>query len=559
MIYKYYCARTLRRYFMEKFRLRMEYKADGKIFITNLLETEHFTMDVKNAVDHIKLVINPKTQITVDDLTVTFPVDITADSRIFANGYQSWTDCREYFTNESQSAIVHKYNVLAHKTRIGASGDYGFTKYSSDAGVFQGYSYAYIRNDKTFDLIGSIDERTGFTFITVDSNKKEVSAKKDLEGVILDHPYAVMDIIEFKGGDDEVFDKYFAVMGIEKPRVKKSTGYTTWYNYYAKVNQKIVEDDLEAMSGLNLDIDFFQIDDGYQTAVGDWLSIISEKFPDGMKHCADEIHAKGMKAGLWLAPLGAQFNSHIRKEHPDWIIKDKKGKQVLAGINWGTFYALDIENQECADYIRHCFDVILNEWGFDMVKLDFLYSACIIPRNGKSRGQLMCEAMDFIRDCVGDKLILGCGVPLWPSFGKVDFCRIGADMGLKWKDFHYIREFVSTEYTLANSIFRRQLDNRAFCNDPDVFLLRDNNIKLNEEQKKIIATVNNVFGSLLFVSDNVSANTPEQMDLFKWAVSKSDIKVKSAEFIKQDVIRVDYTDDGADKSLTFDIKNGILA
>ena len=173
------------------------------------------------------------------------------------------------------------------------------------------------------------------------------------------------------------------------------------------------------MSGLNLDIDFFQIDDGYQTAVGDWLSIIDEKFPDGMKHCADEIHAKGMKAGLWLAPLGAQFNSKIRKEHPDWIIKDKKGRQVLAGINWGTFYALDIENEECAEYIRHCFDVILNEWGFDMVKLDFLYAACIIPRNGKSRGQLMCEAMDFIRYCVGDKLILGCGVPLWPSFGRL--------------------------------------------------------------------------------------------------------------------------------------------
>ena len=68
---------------MEKFKISMEYNADGKTFVTNLLETEHFTMDIKNAVDHIKLVINPKTQITVNDLTVTFPADINADSRIF--------------------------------------------------------------------------------------------------------------------------------------------------------------------------------------------------------------------------------------------------------------------------------------------------------------------------------------------------------------------------------------------------------------------------------------------------------------------------------------------
>ncbi|EKC48560.1 hypothetical protein OBE_15116, partial [human gut metagenome] len=41
----------------------------------------------------------------------------------------------------------------------------------------------------------------------------------------------------------------------------------------------------------------------------------------------------------------------------------------------------------------------------------------------------MCEAMDFLRECVGEKMILGCGVPLMPAFGKVDYCRIGADYG----------------------------------------------------------------------------------------------------------------------------------
>ena len=60
-------------------------------------------------------------------------------------------------------------------------------------------------------------------------------------------------------------------------------GYTTWYNYYPNINEKIVTDDLEALSKVDADIDIFQIDDGYQTNVGDWLSVDQKKFPCGMK------------------------------------------------------------------------------------------------------------------------------------------------------------------------------------------------------------------------------------------------------------------------------------
>ena len=43
------------------------------------------------------------------------------------------------------------------------------------------------------------------------------------------------------------------------------------------------EDDLEALSKVDADIDIFQIDDGFQTATGDWLSVDPVKFPNGMK------------------------------------------------------------------------------------------------------------------------------------------------------------------------------------------------------------------------------------------------------------------------------------
>lgn len=211
-------------------------------------------------------------------------------------------------------------------------------------------------------------------------------------------------------------------------------GWTSWYNYYGDVSEAIIYENVEALQKHKYPINIFQIDDGFQTAIGDWLSI-NNKFPNGMKAVADKIKGAGFKAGLWLAPYAVGFTSRIVKEHPDWLIIDPETKKpVVAGPNWGGFYALDMYNREAREYLKHVFDVVLQDWGFDMLKLDFCFAAAMIPRMGKSRGEIMWEAMDLIRDLVGpEKLVLGCGVPLASAFRKVDYCRIGSDVAPWWE------------------------------------------------------------------------------------------------------------------------------
>lgn len=545
---------------MEKFKISFEYFSDGVSYRSNQFETEQYSMNITANTDHVKLVVNTKgAPLEKLKFKLITPYEFNANDRVFLNGYQSWTDCREYFTDEQGVNMPSVRLIPLLFSPLGASGDYNFKKYDSRKGVFHGYSYAYVRNGKTVDLFGSLSERYGYTIINANCPENKIVFEKELEGVKIDGEYVLMDIVNFKGTMDEVFDKYFAAMKIEKPKAKKANGYTTWYNYYANVTEEIVKTDLEAISKIDAKIDIFQIDDGYQTAVGDWLSVNPVKFPDGMKYVADIIHEKGMKAGLWLAPLGAQYQSKVAKEHPDWLIKDKFGKPVKCGFNWNGFYALDIENEGAREYIRRFFDVVLNEWGYDMVKLDFLYAAAIVPNHGKSRGQLMCEAMDFIRECVGDKLILGCGVPLAPAFGKVDYCRIGADMGLEWsKKIDIQREGVSTSAALGNTIFRRGLDGRAFLNDPDVFLLRDTNMKMSLEQRKIISTVNHMFGSLLFTSDNVGDYDDEKRQTLLKVFNNKRPEIISAEFITNNTVEIQYKDENGDGRLCFNIKTGDL-
>ncbi len=543
---------------MKRFKINLEYMVDKVLYKTNVFETEHFNIKYTAKESHIKLDILPTVPMENVKFKMTVPYDFRSNSRIFLNGYQSWTACREHFIDDEPLRLDIKQEAIRRILPTSPYGDYNFVKYDHRKGCFHGFSYGYVRNEKEYDFFGSLSERFGYTIIRANVPDREIVFERDLEGVVIDKEYTLIDVVNYRGNENDVYDKYFAEMNIAKPRVSRTNGYTTWYNYYADINEGIVINDLEALSKVNSKIDIFQIDDGYQTAVGDWLSIDSQKFPNGMKYIADSIHDKGMKAGLWLAPLSAQTKSKVAKEHPDWLIKDKFGKKLLCGVNWGGFYGLDLENPEVRDYIKNFFNVILNEWGYDMVKLDFLYSVCVVPRNNKSRGQLMCEAMDFIRECVGDKLILGCGVPLAPAFGKVDYCRIGADIGLEWNKFKVHLEDVCTKTTLWNTIFRRGLDGRAFANDPDVFLLRDNNMTMGFTQRKISATVNHIFGSLLFTSDNVGDYNREKMDVLLHIFNNSQPELTSAEFMTKDVLEIKYIENNEEKRLCFNTDTGEL-
>ncbi len=544
---------------MEKFKLHIEYKVGENCYSANSMETEHFKITCKAIKNHIVLNMRTSISLTINKLFITIPYKFLIDDRLFLNGYQSWTDCREWFTYDKPSCLWKIAKPIIMGTSLCASGDYSFVKSERENGNFHGFSYAYVRRNEEYELFASLNERTGYTVIQFDCNSNLIKIEKDLEGAVINGDYEVLNIVNLCGTEDEVFDEWFKLLNIPKSTAQIKNGYTTWYNYYPNINEKIVREDLEALSKVDADIDIFQIDDGYQTKVGDWLSVDSKKFPYGMKAVADKIHQKGMLAGLWLAPFGAQYTSKVAKEHPDWLIRNSNGKPVRCGLNWGGFYALDIENPNVREYIRHFFDVVLNDWGYDLVKLDFLYAAAIIPNHEKSRGQLMCEAMDFLRECVGDKLILGCGVPLMPAFGKVDYCRIGADMALSWnKQTFGKREEVSTINALGNTIFRRQLDGRAFRNDPDVFLLRENNMKCSFEQRKIIAKVNKLFGSVLFTSDTVSEYNELQMQELLKAFSKDDIRISRAEFstVEKNVIEIAYTENKENHFFRFDLKNG---
>ena len=222
------------------------------------------------------------------------------------------------------------------------AGDILFWDYPRKSGVFYGWSYGYVRRGENVEIFGSLTERYGYTVVTFDCNENQIIVSKELQGVEYMGENKLLELAYISDKYEDAFDLYFNKMGVKPRETKKRCGYTSWYNYYNRISQDIINRDLESIAAQDIKFDCFQIDDGYQDKIGDWLVTDKKKFPNGMKAVADSIHSKGMIAGLWLAPFAGVRASRLFKEHPDWFVKDKHGKPYNTGHNWGGFYSLDI-------------------------------------------------------------------------------------------------------------------------------------------------------------------------------------------------------------------------
>ena len=486
---------------------------------------------------------------TLKEVKATLAVDMAEDEKVFMNGYQTWTNCPEYGKHDKIRGLHGVPKFLVNKFSFDRYGDYHFVDYPNKSGVTHGFSWCYFRRGERFRLIASLDETPGYTMFRYDANRGELSIERDCAGVSCGGEFHAFDLYFAEGAEDEVFDGWFAAMGIPAPEARPLRGYSSWYNRYEDITEDTIRADLAGCKRLLSPGDLFQIDDGWEPAVGDWLQEDAKKFPNGLKPLAEEIHEAGFQAGLWLAPFVCREGSAVMKEHPDWLLQ-VNGKPWSCGSNWGGFYSLDIDNPEVMDYLRRVFHRVLHEWGFDLVKLDFLYGAAPFGTARESRAGRMIRAMDFLREVCGGKLILGCGVPVMPAFGRVDYCRVSCDVSLDWDDKWFMRAFhrerVSTKQAIENTIFRRQLNGRAYLSDPDVFFVREDNLRLTAEQKDLLAQVNALLGGVFLTSDDPASYTDDQRAIYRQLLRLRDAKQVRFD---GDVFCLRYVLDGIEREL----------
>lgn len=481
--------------------------------------------------------LQPSEDIILKSVSVDLTLDLDQHSRIFANGFQSWTESREYDLRGKMPRL--KWPATSYGVLVGEG---AFRRFRSKQGLFHSWTYSYVRGtDGNIVLFGSVSERQGYTLFEFDTGVGSLRVSRDCAGLKIGETYTALDVVVLPGKEVDVFNAYFQEMSTAEERAGRFarspvSGWLGSRSHLGDISEPVVLASLAEIRKRDVPLDYFLIGDGWQRETGDWLTP-SSQFPKGMKKIATAVKESGYRPGLWIAPYVCGRWSEVYRRHRDWLLRDENGRSVRAGWNgkWGgTFYALDVYNPAFRDYLREVFRVALEDWGFEAVMTDFLYAAALKPRERKTRGQVMCDAVDFVRDLAGDKVTLAGGVPLGPAFHNFDYCRTSSGVSLCWEDrirrILGFRERFSASSALTSIIGRHQLSRRAFSAAGGDLSMASRKQNMTYEQARTLFRLNLVFSEMFLISDNPAGYSATEMAEYMSAFPVKKKKILDAKF-----------------------------
>ena len=279
-------------------------------------------------------------------------------------------------------------------------------------------------------------------------------------------------------------------------------GWSSWYQYFTRLRWEDIAENLR-LAGKGLPFEVFQVDDGYERDIGDWLMVKPGFRP--LPELAGLIKGHGFEAGVWTAPFSAAETSELFLRHPDWMVQED-GSPKECYKNWGKrVFALDTTHPGVKEWLAGLFSS-LRRMGFTYFKVDFLFAAAMPgERVGKvTPVEAYRDGLKIIRQAAGDGFILGCGAPLLPSAGFIDGMRVGEDTAPHWDPRLGPFQGPNAYRALKNSILRSFLHRRLWLNDPDCLLLRSRDLNLTANERELYALAAGALDNMIIESDDLS-------------------------------------------------------
>ncbi|MDD5603475.1 MAG: alpha-galactosidase [Eubacteriales bacterium] len=285
--------------------------------------------------------------------------------------------------------------------------------------------------------------------------------------------------------------------------------YLTWFHYGSTVTYDDIIIELEALKGRKIPFDVFQIDEGWEEELGEWLP--NGKFPLGMKHTADRIRSYGFRPGIWTSPFVVWTGGNTAAKHPDWLLRNKDGS--MCTFMWRkNYYVLDITNPEVLDWIEQLYRTLARDWGYEYHKLDFTRAPAecrnaVFYNQHITVAQAYRNAFEIIRRGAGEKAFINiCGGLYDPVIGVVDSQVTCSDALGMW-ELTAIKG-KAAPFTIKQNLMRYWM-NSLWDNNPSAMLVRrqketvrEQNLSLglfNDEEVKTVA-LNQYFGGGMVVS-----------------------------------------------------------
>jgi alpha-galactosidase len=320
-------------------------------------------------------------------------------------------------------------------------------------------------------------ESTGTTEIQKDFDLKDAPADDQVELSLPVKPGEdmVSERLMFEAGPDyhnQLLAYGDAVRRLHHARVSSETpiGWWSWTVYYGAINEGevLANGDWQAEHLKSLGYKYFQIDEGYQYARGEFATPNATQFPDGLRFVGHHLTGEGLTFGLWTAPFEVTTRAWVYEHHKNWLVHNAKGEPIPIGLVWGqksdVLYALDTTHPGAQAYMRDTYRKLVREWGVRFIKLDFMDTTAIegyYYRPNTTALEAQRIGLQVIRDAVGDEVILDKdGSPMLNPVGLVDTGRISADTG---------HSFERTKNAASGIAARFYMHRNFFVNDPDAF------------------------------------------------------------------------------------------
>ena len=286
------------------------------------------------------------------------------------------------------------------------------------------------------------------------------------------------------------------------------SGWCSLYCFGPRVTAEQVLANLDVIARSIPGLRYIQIDDGYQTAMGDWLDT-GDAFGGGVAAVLRQILERGFEPAIWVAPFIAEKGSRVFREHPEWFVTDASGaplaadKVTFGGWRHGPWFALDGTHPEARRHLEGVFRTMREQWGCTYFKLDANFWGAMHggrfhdPR--ATRIEAYRRGMEAVRRGAGDAFLLGCNHPIWASLGLIQGSRSSNDIKRAW---------ARVAGTARQNLLRNWQSGRLWWNDPDAVVLMGD---LSEDEFLFHATAIYATGGMLLSGDDLTAISPARL------------------------------------------------
>jgi hypothetical protein len=319
-----------------------------------------------------------------------------------------------------------------------------------------------------------------------------------------------------------------AIKVLHKARVDAPTpiGWWSWTAYYFGLNQgtAITNANWLAENLKQSDYKYFQIDEGYQYARGEYATPDANLFPRGLGYVADAVRGNGLTFGVWTAPFEVSERASVYQNHKDWLLHNAAGQLIHIGNvteHKDLLYVLDSTNPGAQEYLRQTYSA-LYKWGVRFIKMDFMDDSAVegsYYRANTTALEAQRIGLGIIRKTMGEDVVLDKdGSAMLNPVGYVDAGRISQDTG---------HTFEASRDAASGIAARYYMNRNFFIADPDAFTVSTQTVDdqswhngprpLTMEEAKVSIALSAVSGGMFELGDDLPTlgSSSERLALVK--------------------------------------------